>query len=425
MENTTDAFAGRRVVITGIGAVTALGLSAEQTWRGALAGCSGVASITHFDATGYPSRIAAEIRGWEDVRSTWMDRKDARRMDRFVQFAVAAARMAVEDAGLRITPENRDRIGVCIGSGIGGIGTLETQYRTLLERGPDRVSPFLIPGIIADMGAGMVSILLDARGPNSCVVAACATGTSNVGDACRLIRYGEAEIMIAGGTEAAITPLGMAGFGAARAMSTRNDDPLSASRPFDANRDGFVMAEGAGILVLESLDSALARNATIYAEVAGYGSAADAYHITSPDPEGMGAVRAMQAAMRQAGVCPEEVDYINAHGTSTPMNDRCETAAIKATFGEHAHDVAISSTKSTTGHLNGAAGAVEAIFCALALRDGLLPPTINYETPDPDCDLDYVPNIARPASIEVALSNSFGFGGHNATLVLKKVTPKG
>lgn len=410
----------RRVVVTGVGAVTALGLSAEATWRGCVAGCSGVTKISRFDTTGYPSRIAAEIKEWDP--SPWMEKKDARRMDRFVQFAVAAARMAVEDAALAITPENRDRIGVCIGSGIGGLSTIEEQHKTLMERGPGRISPFLIPGIICDMGAGLVSILLNARGPNSCAVAACATGANNIGDAFHTIRRGDADAMIAGGMEAAVTPLGMAGFGAARAMSTRNDDPQGASRPFDANRDGFVMAEGAGILILESLEQALARGARIYAEVVGFGSAGDAYHITSPAPGGEGAVRSMRAALKQAGLQPEDVDYINAHGTSTLLNDRVETAAIKTVFGDHAYQVAISSTKSTTGHLNGGAGAVEAIFCALAIREGVIPPTINYETPDPECDLDYTPNTVRKASVRVAMSNSFGFGGHNATLLFKEVS---
>jgi 3-oxoacyl-[acyl-carrier-protein] synthase II len=411
-----DGSRPRRVVVTGIGAVTSLGLDVATLWRACLAGCSAVSEIEAFDATGYPTRIAAEIKGWDP--SPWMDRKDARRMDRFVQFAVAAARMALVDSGLVIAPENQDRVGVTIGSGIGGLSTLEQQHKILLERGPGRVSPLLIPGMIADMAAGMVSILLGARGPNSCVVSACATGAQNIGEAYHIIQRGDADVMIAGGTEAAITPLGMAGFCAARAMTTCNAEPERASRPFDASRDGFVMAEGSGILILEALDTALARGARIYAEVAGYGAAGDAYHITAPAPDGGGATRAMLMALRQAGLEPEDVDYINAHGTSTPLNDRIETAAIKAALGDHAYRVAVSSTKSMLGHLNGGAGAVEAILCALMIRHGVILPTINYEQPDPDCDLDYVPNCARRAEVRVALSNSFGFGGHNASLLL-------
>lgn len=407
----------RRVVVTGIGAVTAQGLDIETIWKACVAGCSGVSQITLFDASAYPTRIAAEIKEWDP--SPWMEKKEARRMDRFVQFAMAAGRMALDNSGLKVDDDNRDRIGVQIGSGIGGLATLEEQHKILLEKGPSRVSPFLVPGMIADMAAGYVSIALGLRGPNSCVVSACATGGNNIGDAYHVIRRGDADAMLAGGTEAAITPVAMAGFCAARAMTTRNDDPEGASRPFDKDRDGFVMAEGGGMLLLESLDSAQRRGAHIYAEIVGYGMAADAYHITAPAPGGEGAGRSMQAALKMAGLTPAEVDYINAHGTSTGHNDRNETAAIKAVFGDEAYRVAVSSTKSSTGHLNGAAGAVEAIFCALAMRDGVLPPTINYTNPDPDCDLDYVPNTARKAEVRVALSNSFGFGGHNVTLVLK------
>jgi 3-oxoacyl-[acyl-carrier-protein] synthase II len=407
-----------RVVITGIGAVTSLGLDAETMWRACLAGCSGVSVIEAFDTTGYPTRLAAEIKGWDPT--PWMDKKDARRMDRFVQFAVAAARMALVDSRLVIDEVNRDRVGVVIGSGIGGLGMLEQQHKILLERGPGRVSPFLIPGMICDMGAGMVSILLGARGPNSCVVSACATGAHNIGEAYHIICRGEADAMIAGGAEAAITPLSMAGFSAARAMTSRDVEPERASCPFDADRDGFVMAEGSGVLILESLDSALARGAPIYAELAGYGATGDAYHITSPAPDGEGAARAMRLALQRAGLEPRDVDYINAHGTSTPVNDRMETAAIKAALGEHAHQVAISSTKSMLGHLCGAAGAVEVILCAQMIRDGIILPTINYAKPDPNCDLDYVPNCPRRTEVNVALSNSFGFGGHNATLLLTR-----
>ena len=408
----------QRVVITGVGAVTPMGLCAEALWKACLAGCSGVASISSFDTSGYTTRFAAEIREWDPL--PYLERKEARRMSRFIQFAVAAARMALRDAGLSIDDGNRDRVGVYIGSGVGGLESIEDQHRTLLERGPGRISPFLIPGIICDMGAGMVSILLGARGPNSCVTTACATGTNSIGDAYHIIRRGDADAMIAGGAEACITPLGMAGFCAARSLSTRNDAPERASRPFDAERDGFVMGEGSGVVILESLPSAQARGAKIYAEIIGYGMSGDAYHITAPAPHGEGAARAMKAALNSAGLRPEEVDYINAHGTSTELNDKNETEAIKSVLGEHAYRIPISSTKSMTGHLIGAAGAVETIVCALTIRDGMVAPTINYEHPDPECDLNYVPNAARKADVRVAMSNSFGFGGHNATIVLRR-----
>lgn len=342
-------------------------------------------------------------------------------MDRFVQFAVAATRMAMEDSCFTITPENAERVGVLIGSGIGGILTIEEQFRVMLEKGPDRISPFFIPMLISDMASGQVSILFGAKGPNSTVVTACATGTHAIGDAFHIIRRGDADAMIAGGAEAAISPLGLGGFCAARALSTRNDDPEHASRPFDADRDGFVMAEGAGVLILESLASARQRNARIYAEVIGYGLTGDAFHVTAPAPEGEGAARAMRMALCNARIKPEEVDYINAHGTSTIPNDRLETAAIKKVFGEAAYRVAISSTKSMTGHLLGAAGAVEAAVCALAIKHQMVPPTINYVTPDPECDLDYTPNKPCPRPIRVAMSNSFGFGGHNATIILRQL----
>lgn len=341
-----------------------------------------------------------------------------RRVDRFIQYAVAAARMALEDARFVVAPDNRERCGAQIGSGVGGISTLEDQKVTLQARGPGRVSPFLIPSIIGDMAPGLVSILLDLRGPNAASMAACATGAVNIGEAFHTVRRGDADLMLAGGAEAAITPLAMAGFASARTLSTRNDAPERASRPFDAGRDGFVMAEGAGVLALEPYDLALARGATIYAEIAGYGNASDAYHITSPSPGGEGAVRAMRAALRQADRMPQSIDYINAHGTSTQANDSNETAAIETLFGAHARNVAISSTKSCTGHLNAAAGAVETILCALAIREGIVPPTINYENPDPLCRLDYVPNRARTLKVRSALTNSFGFGGHNASLLL-------
>lgn len=411
----------RRVVVTGMGAVTPLGHSVEALWKGCLSGCSGAGPITLFDCSAYITRIAAEVKDWDP--SPYMDKKEVRRMDRFAQFAVAASKMAFEDAGITITNENRDRIGVYIGSGIGGLGTLEEQHRVLLERGPGRVSPITIPGIICDMGAGMVSIVLGIRGPNSCITTACATGTNNIGDAYHVIRRGDADVMVAGGAEACITPLSMAGFCSARTLSTRNDAPELASRPFDANRDGFLMGEGSGTLILESLDCALERGANIYAEVVGYGTTGDAYHITAPAPGGEGIARAIRLALKSARLNPEDVDYYNAHGTSTGLNDKNETAAVKLAFGDYAYKLQISSTKSMTGHMIGAAGAIELMICALAIRDSAIPPTINYETPDPECDLDYVPNQARKTEVNVAMSNSSGFGGHNAVAIMKKYDP--
>jgi 3-oxoacyl-[acyl-carrier-protein] synthase II len=406
------------VVVTGLGMLTPVGTTVEATWEAVQAGRSGIGPIRAFDVSAYPTRIAGEVLDFDPYR--WIERKEAKRMDRFTQLGVAAAMMAVEDARLPIHDGTRDRIGVLIGSGIGGIGTWEEQHRTLLERGPDRVSPFLIPMMICDMASGQTSILLGLGGPNSCVVTACATGTNAIGDAAAIIRRGDADAMLAGGAEAGVRPTGIGGFCAMRAMSTRNDEPERASRPFDAQRDGFVMGEGAGVMVLESLEFAQARGARILAEVVGYGMSADAYHITSPVPGGRGAVRAMRAALRSANLEPADVDYINAHGTSTDANDKNETLAVKEALGERAYHVPISSTKSMIGHLLGAAGAVEANFCVLALRDGILPPTINYEHPDPDCDLDYIPNEARRKRIRTAMSNSFGFGGHNATLILRQ-----
>ena len=408
----------RRVVITGVGAVTPLGLTAETTWRACLAGCSGVSRITQFDVSDYTTQVAASVKEWD--ASPYMNPKEARRMDRFVQFAVGAAKMALADSGFTIDDSNAGRVGVQIGSGIGGLSTIEDQHKVLLEKGPGRISPFLIPGIICNMGAGMVSIAVGAKGPNTCVTTACTTGTNNVGDAYYLIKRGAADAMLAGGAEATITPLAMAGFCAARTMTTRNDDAAHASRPFSLDRDGFVLGEGAGVLLLETLESAIARGATIYAEIIGYGMSGDAYHITGQPEDGEGAARSMQNALYDAGIEPEQVDYINAHGTSTPMNDKGETQAIKTAFGEHAYKLAVSSTKSMHGHLLGAAGAVEAILTAYALRDGIVPPTMHLLTPDPLCDLDYVPNEARKAPINIAISNSFGFGGHNATLALKR-----
>jgi 3-oxoacyl-[acyl-carrier-protein] synthase II len=407
-----------RVVITGMGALTPLGLDIESTWAAIRAGCSGIGPITLFDATGFDTRIAGEVRGFDPTQ--WMERKEARRMDRFCQFGVAASMQAIKDAALAVTEETRDQIGVLIGSGIGGIQTLEEQIQILIERGPDRISPFLIPMMICDMASGMSSILLGLGGPNNCAVTACATGTNAIGDAAAIVRRGDALAMLAGGTEASITRIGIGGFCAMKALSTRNEEPERASRPFDAGRDGFVMGEGAAVLVLEQREFALSRGARILAEVIGYGMSADAYHMTQPAPNGSGAVRSMRAALKSAGLRHEQVDYVNAHGTSTGPNDRNETAALKSLMGERAYQVPVSSTKSMTGHILGAAGAVEAALCVLAIRDGVIPPTINYENPDPECDLDYVPNQAREARVRVAMSNSFGFGGHNATLILKE-----
>ena len=408
---------GRRVVVTGLGVVSPVGTGHDMFWSALLRGTSGVGRVSRFDPTRFATQIAAEVHDFDP--NAFMDRKEARRNDRFVQFAYAAARMALDDAHLAITPANAARIGVLIGSGIGGAVTWEAQHRTLMERGPDHVSPFFIPMIIVNMASGVTSILTGAKGPSNCVVTACATGGNAIGDAARMIQRGEADAMLAGGTEAAITELSMAGFCSMKAMSTRNDDPQGASRPFDATRDGFVMGEGAGVVVLETLEHAEARGAHIYAELIGYGVTSDAYHITQPDPEGDGAFRSMAAAIADAGVAPEEIDYINAHGTSTPYNDRLETLAIKRLFGAHARRLAISSTKSMTGHLLGAAGGVEFIACVLALRDQILPPTINYRQADPSCDLDYVPNAARPARVRTMMSNAFGFGGHNAILIVR------
>lgn len=411
----------QRVVVTGMGAITPLGLDVPSFWEGLQSGRNGVATITSFDPTGQPVRFAAEVKGFSP--ENYMERKEARRMDRFTQFAIAATKEALASSGLEITDENRARIGTLIASGIGGLQTLEEQHKVFLERGPDRVSPSLIPMMIANMASGQAAIQFGLQGPCTTVVTACAAGTNAIGDAWEIIRRGDADVMVAGGTEAAITALALASFANARALSTRNDDPEHASRPFDAQRDGFVMGEGAGVLVLEELEHALQRGAPILAEITGYAMTADAYHITAPAPEGDGAKRVMELAMRKARVAPDEVDYINAHGTSTPANDRLETIAIKRAFGEHAYRLAISSTKSMTGHLLGAAGAVEAIATVLAIQHQMAPPTINYQVPDPECDLDYVPNTARTMRIDVALSNSFGFGGHNAALVFRRWEP--
>ncbi len=408
----------RRVVVTGLGALTPIGNTVEEFWAGLTAGRSGIGPITRFDTTGYPTRIAGEVKGFDELK--YVDKKEARRLDPFLKYALACSVMAVEDAGLDTGKVDGTRFGVLIGSGIGGITTLLDGQDTLRDRGPDRVSPFIIPMLIVNMASGLVSMRFGAKGPNSSVVTACATGNHALGDAMRIIQRDEADLMIAGGAEAIIVPLTIAGFSAMKAMSTRNDEPHRASRPFDAGRDGFVCGEGGGIVVLESLEHARARDARIYGEIIGYAATADAHHMTAPDPDGDGAARAMRGALRDARLEGPEVAYINAHGTSTPYNDKFETMAIKRVFGEHAHRLAISSTKSMTGHLLGAAGGVEAIATLLALHHGLLPPTINYDTPDPDCDLDYVPNQARKQDIEVALSNAFGFGGTNATLVFRK-----
>jgi 3-oxoacyl-[acyl-carrier-protein] synthase II len=408
----------RRVVVTGLGAVTPLGNTAEEFWSGLRQGRSGVGPITRFDTSGYPTRIAGEVRNFDPLK--YVDRKEARRLDPYLHYAMACACMAVDDAGLDTATVDGERFGVLIGSGIGGITTLLDGEHALLDKGPDRVSPFVIPMLIINMASGLVSMRFGARGPNSSVVTACATGNHALGDAYRIIQRGEADVMIAGGAEAMIVPLTIAGFCAMKAMSTRNDEPERASRPFDADRDGFVCSEGGGLLVLESREHATARGARIYAELIGYGMSGDAHHMTAPDPQGDGAARAMRAALRDAGLAPADVGYINAHGTSTPYNDKFETIAIKRVFGEHAARLAVSSTKSMTGHLLGAAGGIEAIASILALYHGILPPTINYERPDPECDLDYVPNQARKQDVEVVLSNAFGFGGTNATLAFRK-----
>ncbi|AEJ43214.1 beta-ketoacyl-ACP synthase II [Alicyclobacillus acidocaldarius] len=408
----------RRVVVTGLGVVSPVGNSVPAFWDSLLSGRSGVREIDRFDTSEYPCKIAGLVNDFDPER--YIDKKELRHMDLFTQYALYAAYEAVLQSKLEITDENRDRIGVYIGSGIGGISTTLSNYRTLIERGPKRVSPFLVPMMISDMASGQVSIEFGVRGPNSSPVSACATGSHAIGDAFKIIQRGAADVMIAGGAEAAVVDLALAGFCNMKALSTRNDEPQRASRPFDKDRDGFVMGEGAGILVLEALDHALARGATILAEICGYGMSGDAYHVTAPDPEGDGAYRAMKAALEDAGLAPTDVDYINAHGTSTDYNDRIETYAVKRLFGEHAYKLAMSSIKSMTGHLLGAAGGVEAVACVMTLVDGVIPPTINYETPDPDCDLDYVPNEARRADVNVVLSNSFGFGGHNACLVFRK-----
>ncbi len=406
----------KRVVVTGLGCVSPVGNNVNDTWQALLAGKSGAAPITAFDASAHKTKFAAEVKGFDPV--ALFGTRDARKMDRFSQFATAATLEAMEQAGLKVDESNRDRVGILIGTGIGGIITLLEQYEVLRERGPERVSPFLIPMMISDNAAGNIAIRIGARGPNMALATACASGTNALGEAAEMIRRGSADVMVAGGAEAAITALSMAGMNVMTALSTRNDDPQTASRPFDKNRDGFLMGEGAGILILESLEYAQARGAKILCEFSGYGTTDDAHHISAPAENGAGAAISMSLALQNADLKPEDVSYINAHGTSTYLNDKSETAAIKTVFGEQAYKIPVSSTKSMTGHLLGASGAVEAVFSAMAIMNNILPPTINYETPDPVCDLDYVPNQPRKAEPNYVMSNSFGFGGHNATLIL-------
>ncbi|GGB39976.1 3-oxoacyl-[acyl-carrier-protein] synthase 2 [Lentibacillus populi] len=407
----------RRVVVTGLGAISPLGNDAKTTWDNLVAGKSGIDFVTKVNKDDFPAKVAAEVKDFDPLN--YIDKKETRKMDPFTQYAVAAAKMAVEDANLKIDEEIADRVGVWIGSGIGGMQTWEDQHRKFLEKGPRRVSPFFVPMMIPDMAAGQVSIQLGAKGINSCTTTACASGANSIGDAFKVIQRGGADYVIAGGTEAPISNMAFAGFCSAKALSL-NNDPRTASRPFDKNRDGFVMGEGAGILLLETLESAQKRGAHIYGEIVGYGATGDAYHITAPALDGEGAARAMQQALNDAELSPENVDYINAHGTSTNLNDKYETTAIKRVFGEHAGKVAVSSTKSMTGHLLGAAGGIESVIAVKAIDDDIIPATINYETPDPECDLDYVPNEARKQNVEVVMSNSLGFGGHNVALIFKK-----
>jgi len=409
----------RRVVVTGLGAVTPLGCSVQAFWDGLVAGRSGVRPVTKFDASEYPSRIAADVAEFDPA--AFLDPRESRRMDKFVQYGAAAAKMAVEDSGLEVTEANAERVGVIVGSGIGGIATWEEQHTTLLQRGPRRVSPVFIPMLICNMVSGTVSIMLGAKGPNLTIVTACATGCHSIGEAAKIIQRGDADVMIAGGAEASVTPTSLAGFGAAKALSTRNDEPERASRPFDAERDGFVVGEGAGVVVLEEFEHARARNARVYAELAGYGLSADAYHITQPAPDGEGAARSMLGAIRDARMPIDAVDHINAHGTSTEIGDVAETVAIKRVFGDRAYKIPVTANKSMVGHLLGAAGGVEFIATVLTVVHGLIPPTVNLEHPDPQCDLDYVPGSARETAVKAALCNSFGFGGHNATLLVRAV----
>ena len=408
----------RRVVVTGVGLLSPVGIGTEETWRGLLDGQTGIGPITHFDASGFAARIAGEVHGFDPLK--WVDRKDVKKMDVFIQYAIAASQMAMDDARLTVGSDIADRVGVFIASGIGGFQTIEREHKELLENGPRRISPFFIPATIINLAAGQVSIRFNARGPNLATCTACTASAHSVGEAFEIIRRDDADVMIAGGSEASITPMGIGGFAALRALSTRNDEPARASRPFDKDRDGFVCGEGAGMLVLEELEFAKNRGATIYAELVGYGLSADAFHLTSQPEDAHGAVRSMQMALRKAGIRPDQVDYINAHGTSTPINDPTETLAVKTTFGDHAYKLVMSSTKSMTGHLLGAAGGLEAGITALALRHQIAPPTVNLDVPDPACDLDYAANAKRAMKIDYALSNSFGFGGTNGTLLMKR-----
>jgi 3-oxoacyl-[acyl-carrier-protein] synthase II len=401
-----------------MGLVIPTGIGVGTAWKNVCEGKSGIGLLTRFDTNGFETKIAAEVKNFNP--ESCIDKKEIKKMDLFIQYSLAATKEALEDARLAIGPDNAEQVGVIVGTGLGGLPTIEKYHKVLLERGPGRISPFFIPMLIANLASGQIAIQFGPKGPNTCVVTACATGAHCIGDAFRAIVYGDAEAMIAGGTEANITPLTIGGFNAMKALSTRNDEPEKACRPFEKNRDGFVIAEGAGIVILEELQFALKRKATVYAELVGYGYTGDAYHITAPSPEGDGAVRCMKMAIKDAKLKPEDIDYINAHGTSTPLNDLTETIAIKTAFGDHAKKIPVSATKSMTGHLLGAAGSTEAIFTILAIRDGIMPPTINYEEPDPQCDLDYVPNVARRNSINVGMSNAFGFGGTNASLVFKK-----
>ncbi len=410
----------KRVVITGVGMITPLGIGIEESWNGLVTGKSGIRKITQFDATAFTTQIAGEVEGFNP--EDYIEVKEIKKMDRFIHFAIAAAGMAINDSGLKITDQNSDRVGVIVGSGIGGLHAIEHYHSVLLEKGPRKITPFFIPMLVVNLASGQISIRFGAKGPNSAVATACATGTHSIGDAFKIIQRGDADAMIAGGAEAVITPLGIGGFNAMKALSTRNDEPEKASRPFDSDRDGFVMGEGAGIVMLESIESAIERGAKIYAEVVGYGMTADAYHITSPSPGGEGAARCMAMALKDGRVSLSEVGYVNAHGTSTKHGDELETIAIKTVFGDHAYKIPVSSTKSMTGHLLGAAGGVEAVIAILTVHNGIVPPTINLDNPDPECDLDYVPHEARRMTVDYALTNSFGFGGTNACLLFKKFT---
>jgi len=409
----------RRVVVTGVGVVSPLGTGNDNNWSALTSGRSGIATITRFDASDFPVRIAGEVKDFNP--ENFIDKKEVKKMDLFIQYSMAAAHFAMEDSGLVIDESNAERVGVLVGAGLGGLPTIEKYHQALHEGGYKKISPFFIPMLIINLAPGHISMKYGAKGPNLSSVSACATGTHSIGDAYHMIKRGDADAMIAGGTESTVTPLGIGGFAVMKALSTRNDDPTAASRPFEKNRDGFVMGEGSGIVVLEEYESAVKRGAKIYGEVVGYGLTGDAYHLTAPAPGGEGAARCMKMALKGAGINPEQVNYINAHGTSTPMNDHYETMAVKATFGDYAKKVMISSTKSMTGHLLGAAGGIEAVFTLMAMDKGVVPPTINYQEPDPECDLDYVPNTARDAKIEYAMSNNFGFGGTNATILFRKI----